>query len=89
MDFDRGFTNEDCQMCYFSKHVDIGCEYRDFEWQCAKGHRIEGVMANDKKPCGLIADEYYAARVDVFVERNPQIIDHDHEQPEKGGEGEG
>lgn len=55
------FTNEDCKKCCFCKLVDISSDYKQNEYQCDMGYRIEGQLNVNKKQCNLSAGEYYTA----------------------------
>lgn len=59
MDYDFYTTNEDCEKCDCSRVVDISTEYEDHQWECDKGHNIEGQLSCDKKGCGLPEGNYY------------------------------
>ena len=57
------FTNEDCKRCSYSRVVDISSDYEAHEWQCIKGHIIEGQFDLNKKGCGLLEGIYYVTKV--------------------------
>ena len=65
MNVDWYFTNKDCMRCSKCRVVDISSDYLEHEYQCDEGHRIEGLMDNLNKPCGLPPNHFYEAEYHI------------------------